>query len=241
MKKPTVFISYSHADSHFVDQLANKLKASGVDVWIDKWMIKVGNSITQKINEGIGASDFLIVILSHASVNSRWVREELNAATVRNIEQEKHAFILPVLLEQCEIPTLLQHRKYANFANDPERAFQELLEVIQPKESLPDEPGEKRSATIARPKELRKAILLILREHDKSGSAAYKEDTELAEELGQPVDEIQRQLDILEFEGSVTLAKAFGPSYGARITPRGLLYLEQIEEGSDADNSQWRF
>src|SRR2546422_10400302 len=104
MKKPTVFISYSHSDSKFVDQLADKLKASGVDVWIDKWMIKVGDSITGKINEGIGASDFLIVILSHTSVNSQWVREELNVATIRNIEQEKHAFILPVLFQECELP-----------------------------------------------------------------------------------------------------------------------------------------
>ncbi|MCJ7662052.1 MAG: toll/interleukin-1 receptor domain-containing protein [Anaerolineales bacterium] len=64
MKKPTVFISYSHADSKFVNELADKLNASGVDVWIDKWKIKVGDSITGKINDGIGSSDFLIVVLS---------------------------------------------------------------------------------------------------------------------------------------------------------------------------------
>jgi formylglycine-generating enzyme required for sulfatase activity len=143
VKKPTVFISYSHADKRFVDGLANRLKASGVDVWIDKWMIKVGDSITEKINEGIGASDWLIVVLSCASVSSRWVKEELNAATVKNIEEDKHAFILPVLIEKCEIPSLLRHRKYANFKDDPEYAFQELLEAIRPEASatpLPVEP-----------------------------------------------------------------------------------------------------
>jgi formylglycine-generating enzyme required for sulfatase activity len=132
VKKPTVFISYSHADKRFVDGLANRLKASGVDVWIDTWMIKVGDSITDKINEGIGTSDWLIVVLSSTSVSSRWVKEELNAATVKNIEEDKHAFILPVLIEKCEIPSLLRHRKYANFKDDPEYAFQELLEVIRP-------------------------------------------------------------------------------------------------------------
>ena len=63
MKKTTVFISYSHADSEFVNDLADKLKASGVDVWIDRWKIKVGDSITQKINEGIGESDYLLIVL----------------------------------------------------------------------------------------------------------------------------------------------------------------------------------
>jgi TolB protein len=131
MKKPTVFISYSHADSQFVNGLADKLKGSGVDVWIDKWKIKVGDSITHKIHEGIGASDCLIVVLSCASANSKWVREELSAATIRNVEQDKHAFILPALIEDCEIPAILQHRKYANFKDHPKEALQELLEVIQ--------------------------------------------------------------------------------------------------------------
>jgi formylglycine-generating enzyme required for sulfatase activity len=132
VKKPTVFISYSHADREFVDRLAEKLKTSGVNVWIDKWMIKVGDSITDKINEGIGASDWLIVVLSCASVSSKWVREELNAAMIRNIEQGKHAFILPILIEECELPIILRHRKYANFKDDPEYAFEELLEVVRP-------------------------------------------------------------------------------------------------------------
>jgi formylglycine-generating enzyme required for sulfatase activity len=132
MRKPTVFISYCHADRQFVDMFADRLKASGVNVWIDKWMIKVGDSITDKINEGIGASDWLILVLSRASVKSKWVRQEMNAATIRNIEQGKHAFLLPALIEECDIPQLLQDRKYANFKDDPEQAFQELLEVIQP-------------------------------------------------------------------------------------------------------------
>ena len=88
MKKPTVFISYCHADNQFVDGLANRLKASGIDVWTDKWMIKVGDSITHKINEGIGASDWLILVLSQASVSSKWVKEELNAALIKNVEQD---------------------------------------------------------------------------------------------------------------------------------------------------------
>ncbi len=141
MKKPNVFISYCHANSEFVEQLADELKKSGVEVWIDKWKIKVGDSIVEKVNDGIGSSDFLIVVLSQASVNSRWVREELNSATIKNIEEEKHAFILPVLIEECELPSLLKHRRYANFKDDPEQAFQDLLEVIQPlKPSEPEIP-----------------------------------------------------------------------------------------------------
>ena len=72
MGKPRVFIGYTHEDSKFVDDLAIRLRASRVDVWIDKWKIKIGDSITQRINEGIGESDFLIIVLSQASAKSKY-------------------------------------------------------------------------------------------------------------------------------------------------------------------------
>jgi len=78
--------------------------------------------------------------------------------------------------------------------------------------------------------ELGLKILSNLRDHHKNGSAAYKEDVELAVELGQETAEIQTQLDLLEKKGLVSLVKAFGPSYGAIITPQGLDHLEQIED-----------
>ena len=61
--QPRVFISYTHKDSWFVDELAANLDASGIDVWIDKWEIKIGDSITERINDGIRESDFLILVL----------------------------------------------------------------------------------------------------------------------------------------------------------------------------------
>lgn len=71
-------------------------------------------------------------------------------------------------------------------------------------------------------------ILLLLRERHRSGSSEIKEDTELAEQISQPVLETQTQLEILEDQELVTLYRSFGPSYGATITPSGLLFLEQV-------------
>lgn len=130
-KKTTVFVSYSHADSSFVDRLIGDLKKGNIDVWIDKWAIRVGDSITDKVNEGIGSSDFLIIVLSTSSVNSKWVREEINTALIRNIEQGKRAYILPLLIEDCDLPPLLSHRRYANFKDDYTKGYLELVEAIE--------------------------------------------------------------------------------------------------------------
>lgn len=127
---PRVFLSHSSEDKMFIENLAKKLKADGFDVWYDDWEIHVGDSIVQKINEGIATSDFLIIALSKNSIKSKWVREELNAATIKNVDS-KGAFILPILLEQCEIPSLLSDKRYANFSKDPESAYRELVAAIE--------------------------------------------------------------------------------------------------------------
>ena len=111
-----VFISYSHRDKTFALWLANLLQRHGVSPWIDLWEIAVGDSIVSRISEGLGTSDFLVVLLSTHSVQSNWVREEMNTGLVSTINQ-KGAKLLPVLLEKCELPTLLTTRKYADLSS----------------------------------------------------------------------------------------------------------------------------
>ena len=79
---------------------------------------------------------------------------------------------------------------------------------------------------------LRAQILLILDQHSRSGSSEFKSDKDLAKETTQELKEIQRQLDILESRELVTLAKTMGPTYGARITPEGLLAIEQMQDAA---------
>lgn len=88
--------------------------------------------------------------------------------------------------------------------------------------------------------ELRKRILLSLKEHHESGSVNPKFDHELAAELGQPVDAIQDQLTILEEERLVKLGKLRNsssppkPLYYAFIEPKGRRYLEELDKQRQA-------
>jgi hypothetical protein len=68
---PRVFISYSSRDTKFAKWLATRLKAEGLDVWIDVQRIAVGDSIVHRLNEGLGSASYLIAILSESSVNSK--------------------------------------------------------------------------------------------------------------------------------------------------------------------------
>lgn len=48
-----VFLSHSTQDKTFVEQLAHDLTGHGLHVWYSDWEIKVGDSIVQKISQGI--------------------------------------------------------------------------------------------------------------------------------------------------------------------------------------------
>ena len=53
-----LFISYSHVDSSFVAKLSHDLQKAGIEVWFDTKEIRVGDSITMKVEEGISKFEF---------------------------------------------------------------------------------------------------------------------------------------------------------------------------------------
>jgi hypothetical protein len=48
-----VFLSHNHADKPRVRQLAKKLRAEGLRVWFDEWIIKPGDDIYLAIENGL--------------------------------------------------------------------------------------------------------------------------------------------------------------------------------------------
>jgi len=130
-RKMNIFISHSHRDSAFATQLASDLRNAGLDIFIDEWSLKPGDSIVQKINQAIRDSDYLIVILSPDSVQSPWVQAEINAALMRQLGK-RNISIIPVLYRQCSIPPLLAPYVYVNFTTSSyEDGLIKLLEVFR--------------------------------------------------------------------------------------------------------------
>lgn len=74
---------------------------------------------------------------------------------------------------------------------------------------------------------LRTQLLLILEEHDRTGSPTFKDDSELADMLDVSKSEIERQLKILESRGLVLLSETMD-STSARITPEGSVAVENL-------------
>jgi len=124
-----VFISYSHQNKEFADKLAANLVKKKAHVWVDTWELNVGDSIIDKVQSAIQESSALIVIISKASMESEWCKKELSAGFLRELE-EKRVVVLPLLLEDCEMPIFLRGKMYADFRNNFDEGFSKTLEAI---------------------------------------------------------------------------------------------------------------
>lgn len=103
-----VFLSHATEDKQrFVLPFATALRARGVDVWVDRWEMLPGDSLVDKIfEEGLKSASAVIVVLSANSVQKRWVREELNAATIKRVTTGTK--LIPVVIDDCDIPESLK-------------------------------------------------------------------------------------------------------------------------------------
>ena len=76
-----VFLSHSVKDKALVRPLAERLRADGVKVWFDEWVLKPGDSIPAKIEEGLERSRVLVLCRSANAFGSDWA--QLKSGTFR--------------------------------------------------------------------------------------------------------------------------------------------------------------
>lgn len=158
-----VFLSHTTADKDIVEAIGGFLTKRGLTVWIDSWRMTVGDSLVEKIGEGIEASDRLVVCLTPASVESNWVKKEVATGLVMELAEDKglgEKFVVPALLIPCKVPIMLRDKLYANFTN---KAFDAACEELMA--GLTNAPSGPKDARLEN---------RILRVHKVAGSAPGK-------------------------------------------------------------------
>jgi hypothetical protein len=125
-----VFLSYSTANRAKVRDLAVQLRADGVDVWLDEWVIEPGDNIILKIEAGLESSRALVLCMSAAALGSDWVSLERTTALFRDPSNRRRRFV-PLLLEDCEVPDVLCVYSRIDWrTNDPDE-YRKLLKALR--------------------------------------------------------------------------------------------------------------
>jgi hypothetical protein len=94
------FISYSAQDRVFAERIHNDLQEVGIRCWLDSKDLKIDNHIEVQINRAIQTTDKVLLILSEASVNSVWVRHEIDVA-LRKESQSKKTILFPIRIDNA--------------------------------------------------------------------------------------------------------------------------------------------
>ncbi len=87
---PKVFIIHASEDKErFVLSFYDRLRAKGIDAWLDTFEMLPGDKLVTKVfEEGLKQSDAVIVVLSAVSTAKPFVRKELDAAVIKSINEK---------------------------------------------------------------------------------------------------------------------------------------------------------
>jgi hypothetical protein len=132
-----LFISHAYEDkAEVVQPLATVLRKLGVRVWYDEFTLRVGDSLSRSIDEGLRESRFGLVVLSPSFFAKGWPQHELSGLWSREIGQEK--VILPlwhrITKEEvlAQSPTLVDKLALNTADKTIDHIAIELLAVIRP-------------------------------------------------------------------------------------------------------------
>jgi hypothetical protein len=112
---PAAFISYSTRDRVRATQLAAALtQAQGQHVFLDHWQLGPGDRLRDRIASSVRAAGSLVLLTSKASLESHWVKEEIDIAVERSRADSRFR-IVPVLLDDAVLPEHLADIVYVDW------------------------------------------------------------------------------------------------------------------------------
>jgi hypothetical protein len=127
---PGVFVSHRSSDSAAARRLAEDLRRAGHNVWLDEWAIDIGDSIIQRMNEGLQEATYLVLCYSDANVMSPWISREWMSALARQMEGYD-VRILPVMLSGKTAPAILADIYAADLRTNWDKGLELLLRSIK--------------------------------------------------------------------------------------------------------------
>lgn len=121
----SLFISYAHVDSSFVDRLEADLRQQGFATWVDRQQLAGGHRWRRELQEAVEYAQVLLIVLSPEAVASENVQIEYDYA----LDQGK--IVIPIYYRQCHMPMELRAIQWINFRQDYEQGLRALLQALQ--------------------------------------------------------------------------------------------------------------
>ncbi len=121
-----LFLSYAISDREIVRNIADRLRDTGLRVWVDFWQIQAGDLIGKAIDDGLDSSRVLVSCISTQALKSEWAQMEIHCFRFRDPTNKNRRFI-PLLLDDCELPSSIRQFANIDWRAKSETAFAQLV------------------------------------------------------------------------------------------------------------------
>jgi len=130
-KRPLkVFLCHAHPDAAQVRALYARLKADGVDAWLDKENIIPGQDWEMEIRKAVRESDIVVVCLSKQFSQKGYRQNEVRIALDEaSLQPEGEIFIIPARLEECNYLESL--KRFHGVDLFEERGYEYLMRALR--------------------------------------------------------------------------------------------------------------
>ncbi len=127
-----VFISYAKEDAAMARKLSDDLENSGFPTWFDEKDLLPGQNWKKIIQQVIKECDSFIILLSDRSVSKRgFVQAEQKLAyDVMDQMREPGIYLIPVKINECEVPPRLEELHSVNLFPDYKKGLKQILRAL---------------------------------------------------------------------------------------------------------------
>jgi pimeloyl-ACP methyl ester carboxylesterase len=131
-----VFLSYASQDRNRIRPLVEALESAGLSVWWDR-EIQAGSTYDREIEAAIANAKSVVVVWSNYSIESEYVRSEVEDAASRDI-------LVPVRIDDIQPPLAHRRRQSVNLVRWTGKKDQEFEKLLTGVRAKIDAPGASR-------------------------------------------------------------------------------------------------
>jgi len=126
---PKAFISFSNTDRDLAKKITNRLIESNIQMVFDEYELRIEDSLIDQIKDTLTASNYILILISSNSINSKWINEEINSKKIQEF-RTRDITTVPVLIEDCEIPSPLNSFSIVDLNKDFESGLKKLIDKL---------------------------------------------------------------------------------------------------------------
>jgi formylglycine-generating enzyme required for sulfatase activity len=116
-RRLNVFLSHASEDKAAAREIERRLREDGFEPWLDEKRLLPGQDWSLEIEKAVRQSDAIVVCISRTSLTKEgYLQRELRRALeVAEEKPDGTIFIIPVKLEQCEVPERIARWEWAAY------------------------------------------------------------------------------------------------------------------------------